>query len=318
MWFSKLNDVVELLRCLNDVDEVAAQTSILQHLEWVIPHIELSTFVTEESKQSVRTAHSNVKMSVQQFGGSINQVKEILETLIEHLGKDYFTSSFESLNCKSRTHIHPEIILSKKLEISDETANIIMIRIGNRSYWHYPGMIIRPGREGWIEHMVSLDPLYVVDESLSLLHPVTQKFNEMYQARLRKIVVDPQQPNELLAAIPNNQIGYCLIYNFFNYIPFEEITQYLQEIYIKLRPGGVVAITINDCDQPGAVLLAETLYSSYCPGALIKDKICGMGYQILHELKLNTTALWLELGKPGELTSMRGGQALAKVLPIMT
>lgn len=314
----KLSDVVELLCCLNNVDEVAAQTSILQNLEWVIPRIESSTFVTEESKQSVQTAHDNVKMSVQQFGDSINQVKQILEALITQLGKDYFINSFKTLNGNSRTHIHPEIVLSRKLEISDETANIIMTRIGNRSDWHYPGMIIRPGRESWIEHMVSLDPLYITDESLSLLHPVTQKFNELYQSRLRKIVINPQQSNELLTAIPNNQIGYCLIYNFFNHIPFEEIIQYLQEIYVKLRPGGIVAITINDCDQPGAVLLAETFSSSYSPGSLIRDKVCGMGYQILHELKLNTTALWLELGKPGELASMRGGQALAKVLPIMT
>ena len=81
--------------------------------------------------------------------------------------------------------------------------------------------------------------------ALTLPLPALQRFNTLYQQRLRAYVIHEQENTAIMAKIPNNQFAVCLAYNFFNFKPFEVIKQYLEEIYCKLLPGGVLIMTIK-------------------------------------------------------------------------
>jgi hypothetical protein len=207
-----------------------------------------------------------------------------------------------------------EYTLNTRLNIDDETLKIFQSRITNQAVWKYPGMIIRPGVESFVTHMVATDPLYLVDSQYPLLEPALTKFNNLYQQRLRTILVDENSKDNKLIKIPNNQIGVCLAYNYFNYLPFEIIKEYLKEIYQKLRPGGILYMTFNDCDLAHAVILAEQFYACYTPGSMIRSWAEHVGFEEIFYFNNNTPSSWIEFRKPGELTSLRGGQCLAKIL----
>jgi SAM-dependent methyltransferase len=163
--------------------------------------------------------------------------------------------------------------------------------------------------------MVAYDPLYLVDLSHDYLTPAMNKFNEQYQNRLRPYVVREELDQEILSKIPDNQFGMCLAYNYFNFRPFEILKKYLAEIYQKLKPGGILAFTFNDCDRPSAVMLVENYYGCYTPGYLVQELAISMGYEIVYSWNDPGPVTWLELKKPGELTSLKGGQTLAKIVP---
>jgi hypothetical protein len=127
-------------------------------------------------------------------------------------------------------------------------------------------------------------------------------------------VVNERHTNSILAKIPNEQFGLCLVYNFFNFRPFEIIKQWLWEIQVKLRPGGILIMTINDCDRDTAVMLVESHFACYTPGYLILDMVQSMGFEVLATWNNDGPMTWIELRKPGELTSLRGGQTLAKIV----
>jgi predicted methyltransferase len=116
--------------------------------------------------------------------------------------------------------------------------------------------------------------------------------------------------------LPDNQFGFCLVYNFFNYKPQEIINQYLTEIYQKLKPGGVVAFTFNDCDHSGAAALAERSFMCYTPGRVVLAHAQAAGFQVRQRYRMNNSTTWIELQRPGQLTSLKGGQSLAKVVDI--
>ena len=97
----------------------------------------------------------------------------------------------------------------------------------------------------------------------------------------------------------------------------EVIRRYLTEILIKLRPGGILAMTFNDCDRHQAVRLVEQRFCCYTPGTLIRDLAQSLGYDISYEIIIDGSTTWLELTRPGEFTTLRGGQALMRVLPIV-
>jgi SAM-dependent methyltransferase len=176
-------------------------------------------------------------------------------------------------------------------------------------------MIIRPGLDSFIENMVVYDPLYLVDLSHDFLRPALDKFNQQYQNRLRPYVVNEDLDAEILKQLPNNQFALCLAFNYFNFRPFEIIKKYLEEVYQKLKPGGTFVFTFNDCDRRSAVELVEKHYCCYTPGHLVRELVTTVGYEVVYSWNDDGPTTWIEVRKPGQLDSLKGGQALAKILP---
>ena len=204
-------------------------------------------------------------------------------------------------------------ILSCNLNVLESTKNIIISRILGYADWRYPAAIIRPGLEDFISHLVANDPLYLIDEHKDLLLPAMNKFNHQYQNRLRSYVVDESTGNNILDRLPDNQFSFFLAYNYFDYKPLDIIKIYLEEIFEKLRPGGTLGITFNDCDYAGAVSRVENCTGCYTPGRMIVEHCAKIGYTEIFKLVNNESSTWVELQKPDCLSSLRGGQTLAKI-----
>jgi len=310
----KISELVALLEEVNKFDIGQASTSVSTELEWLLPAVRGYAEVAIDMHEALQQQYHAVQSAVAQFDNTVKATKENIIQKIKLQEPEYFVESDKLYDEGVRIHEHPETILSRKIELSKETEYILAARIGTRANWQCPGAIIRPGREAWIEHLVALDPLYILDESKSLISPAVQKFNSQYQSRLRQIVVDANQTENLLQRLPDNQLGFCLVYNFFNFRPLLVVQQYLKELYSKLRPGGVVGFTINDCDRPGGVRLAENYYSCYTPAVMIRAFATELGFREVYAYHINAAVTWIELAKPGTITSLRGGQALAKIV----
>lgn len=206
-------------------------------------------------------------------------------------------------------------ILNNRLDLSATAQDYIKNRIMFYSSWQKTTMIIRPALEEWIQLLVSNDPLYLVDDSHDLLKPAMTQFNQLYQSRLRPYTIREDQDHDILWQLPDNQFGVVLAYNYFNHKPFEVIRQYLTEIYNKIRAGGTLLMTYNDCDRWEGVKAVEHKSGLYTPGFLILDFAKSLGFEQGVTWHENGPWTWVEFRKPGEWDSLRGGQTLAKILP---
>lgn len=199
----------------------------------------------------------------------------------------------------------------------DEDRKYYRDRISLYGSWQHAGMIIRPLKGTIIDCLLPCDPLYIVDEAPGLFTPIRGMFNKQYQRRLRyKQVKEKQGPPYLINKIPNNQLSFILVNEFFNDRPIEIIKTYLEEFLLLLKPGGVVLLTYNDCDYAGSVKNFEANLYTYVPGRLLKHIIEGLGYEVLQEYHSEYNVHWLEIKKPGELTTIRGGQTLGVIKKI--
>jgi SAM-dependent methyltransferase len=206
-----------------------------------------------------------------------------------------------------------EHIRNRHIVIDPVTAVIIQQRLKLYTNWQHPGMIIRPAHAKYVEDLVACDPMYFVDTSDQLLELTESWFTPEYQRRLRHYVIEEYNNQPTFINLPAGQFGLIYAFHYFNFKPMEIIKDYLSEIYNLLRPSGVVAFTFNDCDFGGAVRLTEHHFCCYTPGRLIKEHAMALGFAI--ELDFNDEAgtNWLELRKPGEYSSIRGGQTLAAI-----
>lgn len=309
----KLSQVVDFKAHLADMTPLDTALITYEKLGPILHSVKENELQFDNLTIQLDNDYQQVIESVNRFEQTIELLKNKIDQTITQLEPNYYAESFR-LYSTEMVHDSPEYILNRRMELTPAVAEYITARIQGHGNWQHAGMIIRPGREEWINHLVGCDPLYLVDQHKELLEPAVLRFNDQYQRRLRTYVVSETTDSPIIADLPKNQFAYCLVYNFLNYKPFEIVCAYLKDIYSVLKPGGTLAMTINDCNRPGAVKLAEQNFMCYTPGDAITDYAKELGFEVRHIFYIDAATTWIELSRPGELTSLKGGQSLAKIV----
>jgi SAM-dependent methyltransferase len=310
----KLSDLINYQMELNAMSAVSVRQRADIDLEKITHLVESQSIQLFEHAKSLQLRRQDIQQSFDVFETDLTQLKKELKQLIEATEQPWFAESYR-LYEHEMIHETAEYILNRRPEITAETEQFYRTRIVRYNSWQHPAMIIRPGRETYINELVASDPLYLVDESHDLLLPAISQFNEQYQQRLRPYTINERSDEPILDKLPDGQFGLVFAYNFFNFRPFEVLKTYLTEIYQKLRPGGMLVMTFNDCDRAKGVMLVEQHFCCYTPGYLVRELAQSLGYRIAFSWTDQGPSTWLELQKPGNFVSLRGGQALAKIIP---
>lgn len=309
----KLSELVAYRNYLQEVNVSHVATTADKEISKVMHIIQTQNIQIDQFTEQLTTQQKTIEKNFRKFEQFLLQLQQQINELISQQEKAWFVESYR-LYEQEMCHETTEYILKRHSSISPEAKIILQTRLLNYTDWQYSGMVIRPALETFIYDMVSFDPLYIIDESYELLEPTIKKFPEQYQRRLRPYVINERQPDPMLVKIPNGQFGLCLAYHLFNFRPLEIIKRYLVEIYQKLKPGGILIMTFNDCDREKAVLLVEQHFACYTPGYLVKDMAVSLGFEIVYSWNDTGPSTWLELRKPGTLTTLKGGQSFAKVV----
>ena len=307
----KLSELINLRNMLNELSVTDIQHHTNLELEKINYLINTNSEVMGDQLNVSNQEFQNLQMAFNAVDQQFKNVKIHLSKLIDEQQAYWFQESYRIyeklvnedhdyiMNCLRPT-IHPETVLRSRLR--------------NYADWKFPAMIIRPGIETFITEMVGYDPLYMIDLNRHFLGKAPHLFGELYQNRLRPYIIEETLDEEILRQIPNNQFGMCFVYNFFNHRTLEHIKKYLTEIYEKLRPGGVLIMTYNDCDRVPGVRLVEQGLACYTPGILVNQIAENIGYDRFYTWNDGEPKTFLEMRKPGTLESIRGGQSLAKII----
>jgi SAM-dependent methyltransferase len=309
----KLSDIVFYKSVLDEFDVWSTSVDSLGEIDKVVNTVGLNNIQISKYSHELTSSAREIRQHIGNFSDKFDSLRKELQLLIDQQEPEFFTNSTNLYN-NEMCHDQPDYILRRRKNLLPDSDALIKTRIKLYTDWHYPGLVIRPGVEEYLRDLVALDPMYLVDTHKDLLVSAQRKFPEAYQNRLRKYIIDEYSNDQpRLAQLPQEQFGFCFVYNFFSFKPIEIIKQYLEEIYQCLRPGGVMAFNFNDCDYASGVLLAEHFYSCYTPGKLVKQYIESIGYETLYEAHTVDGLHWLEIKKPGTLKSLRGGQTLATI-----
>lgn len=310
----KLSELVRYLNCIDAQslpDPKAICDRELGELLRVVS--EGRPYLTERVTQLAQD-QEQIHTAIQAFVEHIAHTRQDLIQLIHSMQPAMFAESYR-LHDQGMINDSDQQILNRCPVLEPEVQHYLSSRIMLHSDWRHAAMVIRPGHGEWLPLMVGSDPLYLLDIRPSLLEHSLAQFPPEYQRRLRRYTVRENDSEQmLLRDLPDAQFGFCLVMNFFHYKPFELIRVYLAEIYRKLKPGGVIALTFNDCDRWGAVELAERHFMCYTPGTMLIGLAESLGFEIQQCYHIDHSRTWLELQRPGRMISCRGGQSLAKIV----
>jgi hypothetical protein len=310
----KISNLVAYRNLIDEVDKNTVKSLMLSQVLPIKHLVETTDPKFPNIEQELAHSIDAINSSIDQFNDTLQRLRDQLQLQIADAERIYLKRS-NQLYHEGRGD-SSEYVLNRRPDFDESTKEFISGRINANCDWRKVGLIIRPGLEDWISQMVSLDPLYLADTDAELLKPVSTLFNQVYQTRLRKYVFTENPGTPFLTALPDTQFGVVFVYNFFHYKTITVIHQYLAEIYQKLSPGGVLMMTFNDCDRSGGVKLAENNFMCYTTHSQIIEYANTLGFQ--HRVTQHLDAAWtfLELIKPGEKVSLRGGQVLGEITHI--
>jgi SAM-dependent methyltransferase len=282
------------------------------HLQNLIEYVKTHPMQLGNNAEQLSAHLARITQGVNDYFDTIKNIQRQLESVIAEHEKVLYAASDEAWRLLPLTE-NTEKILTRRLAHESEDLEALMSVIKTAADWRCPGLVLRPSRETFVQDLVALDPLYLVDIRLDLLEPARMCFNEQYQRRLRFYEHDPNQSN-MLNHLPQAQMGLIFAWNYLNYCPLTVIYQYLESFWHLLRPGGVAVFTFNDCDHGHGVGLAEQHFMSYTPGHLVANRARELGFEIMQHVTARGDLTWMTIRQPGGIVSLRGGQTLAKLV----
>lgn len=315
-----LPELIHLSTSLQSLTLTDLQTQTANRFEYILQKFQEPSTIDPEFYSLLVSANLLLHCTFGDLETQLALLKDEIQKQITVQGNSWFQKSLAlyEKQLESQDAQQPEAVgyhRNQSPRLDTALRDSLRARVASYCSWHHPAMVLHPMLEPFVHDMAPGDPLYLVDESLHLLRPVLQQFNDIYRNRVCVYTIKESFEKPMLASLPNNQLGFCLIYNYLNYRPFELIKKYLVEIYEKMMPGGVMAFTFNDCDKPQSIQMVEQQISCYTPGSLIRAWAQYIGFEEIWLHEDDSASVWLELRKPGQLTSLRGGQALARIIP---
>lgn len=307
----KLSDIVSYKNLLDTLSSTTEARELLNEISNMIDVVCTSSVTVPGAVDRLTQARAQVLQTTEEFEKEFLQLRVAVQSLIEQQEPEYFKNSLELYNTGYR-YDSPEHIRDRRMGVDPVTSLIIQQRLKLYTNWQHPGMVIRPCHALYVEDLVACDPMYFVDTDNALLELTESWFTPEYQRRLRKYVVN-EYSDQPFINLPKKQFGLIYAFHFFNYRPWPVLQQYLDECFKLLRPGGVLTFTYANCDLARRVGAVEHYSSCYTPGRLLRQYVLEMGYEIVFELNDDSNTDWIELRKPGEWSSIRGGQTLAAI-----
>lgn len=162
------------------------------------------------------------------------------------------------------------------------------------------------------------EPLYVCDFNKQSMQRNVLKFTPEYQNKICQYVINDND----FSALPAGQFSFILCWNMFNYVTLEILKKYIVSLSKLLKPGGVILFSYNNCDITDAMLVTEIGVASYMPKRHVIQLCTQLGFEVLATYDLPneidpipyTYISWIEIKKPGELTTVKAHSSLGKII----
>lgn len=276
----------------------------------------LRSVITENTVVSIPAVEEHINSALVQFEDvhqQINNIRTPLITLVDDINRSIDSLASELLvknDDEPFKHYH-----KLNFTMSNEIDQVVRSRIHHRADWHFPGMQLGCRNSKYTAELVANDPLYLCDSDLQYIDDVSTPFNDVYNRRLRKYLI----ANHDLGLLPQNQFGFILSWMLFNYSGLAVIKQYLEQIIKLLRPGGILMFSYNNGDIYSSCQLSEHGGMSWIPKRHIIELASQLGYEVIEFFDLPNNdevkyVSWVELKKPGELSTVKRSPAMGRIL----
>lgn len=313
----KLSELVKIQKKLTEFQSKNLEMSLNDDFNMVHSYVDLMS--PAQFGRDRDTALENLNILNNQVKATDAAVRNLLTAVknqIDEKTKDFYSRGYviNGSYGSDRTDVINEREF-RFLTLTEDIKEEIVSNIRRYTNPKYPALEIGPGDGYLTEYMVAADPLYLVDIYEEFLNSTKSKFPEQYQRRLRTYQVGGDGVKDVnLSLLPQNQFGFILAWNVFDFFPPDMTQAYLKECFNVLRPGGSMLFSYNNGEDPVCAAYVETGFKSWMPKTLLLDNVHQLGFEVIDNISKLNGVHWLVIKKPGTLTTVKLNQALGEII----
>lgn len=307
----QLRNIIKYKQLIASLDDIGLRKNINKQLTDVLTDLNTHEFDADNLKERIEGNHLEVLKNLEDMSDNLNRFREKLQQVVDDLEKPYYEKSKDiyKMNLAQSTEQKMDRHIFNDLLANESSTKFLYDRIGYYVDVRYPGLQLGPGYGEITNQLVSLNPVYLMDDSEAMFKAIKGWREPAYQRRLRYYIVDDNH-NDPLNELPQNQLGLIVAVNWFNFRTVKVIKKYLESMMKALRPGGVVVFTYNNCNYPKGVDKVDERYYCYTTDTQIKQMCIQLGYDIIKSFdkgydELDMGISWLEIKKPGTRNTIR-------------
>lgn len=311
-----LLDLIKLKALLADC---TVEDNLLNAVQSVVMHINRLAAIPNMSEENLRLlaaaneTYSSIFPVITSFN-TLLRVRNAVTDQIDEIAAPWLKKGYSINGVDALVANSPELERKHPLvPQKPDTINRIKDRINQHVHFTYPGLEIGPGDGEWTPNLVACDPLYLADIYPEFLEITKKQFPPEYQSRLRTYLINRYRDPYDLRALPQGVFGFIFAWNVFNFFPYTELTRYLTELFGLLRPGGVIMFSYNNCDGHVEAHFAELGYNSWMPKSKLIPLCISLGFEVVYSEDPESTISWIEIKKPGTITSIKAEQVLGEI-----
>jgi len=265
-----------------------------------------SNSVYSQKIQDLINDHDKIYLSAVEEVNRVNLLIEEIDRDINNLTKKFFNDSYQN-ECYARDLNFIRNV--KQIVLADGSYDVLLNRIHFYNSWKYPALELGCRDGAWTKHLIGFDPLYIADDFDEFLTGAASQFTPEYQNRLCRYKIKDFD----VSGLPTNQFGFIFSFNYFNYLTLDTIKQYLIKAMEWLRPGGTIMFTYNNADLSASAGLTEGYFMTYVPNSMLVPLAESLGFSVTKSYDFLPSTSWIELQKPGVLSTVKAHQALGEI-----
>jgi len=319
----QLRNLVKYKQLVENLDDKGLHKYIDSKLSAMLADIDLHEFDSNNLKEKMQANHLDVLKNLEDLSDNLNKFRTDLANTVKQLEQPYYQKSYKIYleNQKMSGEDRRSRLRTNNLINNDESRQLLLDTVDTYISSQYATLQLSPGYGDVTKHILAGTPLYIVDDDQIMLEQFQGEFfNETMIKRTNFYVMNDNDDDPLLG-LPKEQIGFCVIVDYFNFKTVDIIRKYLQSLYNIMRAGGVVIFTFNNCDYPKGIDKVDEMYYCYTTESEMQTTCKELGFEIIKLVardydERNNGISWLEIRKPGELSTIRAVQGLAQIMDL--
>lgn len=294
--YSKLD---QYLRELNQF-EVPVE-SLMEQQSYILGY-QKPNFSNKEPFDNATEKLDNLKIAIETYTKSIDEVKEYVSTkireieksLIQHDYKHYEIQMFGSGVHEAKFKPDYQYVKSQWDNVTPEWDEFLNSKIQNLTTWQRATFDLWPLDGRYTQWLNAGDPLFILTENHTVdLDAIRSHFDDFFfNRRLRKY--------EKIEELPDNSVGLAVCINKFEYMPLDPIKDILKNVASKLVSGGKLLLSYNDCNKRPSLEQCVDKIRCFNNKETFSAMAFSLGYDVIESGSVNDglhSFMVLQLGK---------------------
>jgi len=302
----KLSEIFERYERIKQLDSHLPKEVMLSYINNYNQQIENLKFI---ESQELKNLEKDLLDKINLYLELTVKIQNKLKTTIDSNQREYLeiNKKIWKTNLEKMTFFE-HLIWEKLWPPTEIEFQYFISQIKQYNNWQYPGLVFGAKTSSILKSLVGLEPIYIVERYSEYFNLHKEKFPSSFAKKLRCYNLDN------IHLLPPNSIGISVVYNEFNFLPWNITSHILTKLAKSIKPDGILIFNYNNCDTARGFKEFETWSMTYTTSKMFTDFLSKYDFTLINKYTSSReTFSFMTLKKNGHVPLIKKSPSIGYV-----